>query len=205
VPDASPRSSLTVAVHADGLPRCVWCGDSDLERDYHDRHWGVPVRDDLALFEMLCLEGAQAGLSWLTILKKRENYRAAFDGFDPEKIAGYGQAKIDELLQNPGIIRNRLKVNAFIANARACLELAASGPGLGAFLWAFVGGQPIRNNFSRLGEIPASTPESALLSKALAAKGFKFVGPTICYAFMQAVGLVDDHVAGCFKRGRGPK
>ncbi|MBF0480311.1 MAG: DNA-3-methyladenine glycosylase I [Desulfovibrionaceae bacterium] len=184
--------------------RCAWCGQTDLERDYHDAHWGRPLSDGRALFEMLCLEGAQAGLSWLTILKKRENYRLAFDGFDPEKMAAYGPAKIASLLGDPGIVRNRLKVGAFIANARAYLALAATGTGFSDFVWGIVGGTTVRNSWKTLGEIPAKTPESEALSRALAKLGFKFVGPTICYAFMQAVGLVDDHVASCWRRtGRG--
>jgi len=195
-----PPSSKTVTVHEDGLARCAWCGPTDLERDYHDAHWGAPLADDRALFEMLCLEGAQAGLSWLTILKKRENYRLAFDGFAPEKIAAYGPAKIAALLADAGIVRNRLKVGAFIANARAFIALSESGTGFGEFVWGFTGGTVIRNDWKTLGEIPAKTPESEAMSRALAGRGFKFVGPTICYAFMQAVGMVDDHVAGCFRR-----
>jgi len=200
----SARSPLSVTTHADGLARCAWCGQTDLERDYHDRLWGTPLSDDRALFEMLCLEGAQAGLSWLTILKKRENYRLAFDGFDPEKMAAYGQAKIDSLLGDAGIVRNKLKVNAFIANAQAFLALAATGTGFGEFVWSFTGGTVIRNAWKTLGEIPAKTPESEAMSRELAKRGFKFVGPTICYAFMQAVGLVDDHLAGCFRAGTAP-
>jgi DNA-3-methyladenine glycosylase I len=194
----------SVRTHEDGLARCAWCGPSELERDYHDAYWGTPLRDDRALFEMLCLEGAQAGLSWLTILKKRDTYRLAFDGFAPEKIAAYGPDKIAALLADAGIVRNRLKVNAFIANAKAFLALAASGTGFAAFVWSFTGGITKRNAWKTLGEIPAKTPESEALSRALAGRGFKFVGPTICYAFMQAVGLVDDHLAGCFRAGTAP-
>jgi DNA-3-methyladenine glycosylase I len=181
--------------------RCGWVNlHEPLYVDYHDHEWGIPCRDDRKLFEMLCLEGAQAGLSWITILKKRENYRAAFDGFDPQQIARYDEAKITELLANPGIIRNRLKVNAFISNARACLDLRESGTTLDSFLWGFVGGQPIINQWRSLSEVPAATPESQAMSKALLKKGFRFVGPTICYAFMQACGMVDDHTLDCFKR-----
>jgi DNA-3-methyladenine glycosylase I len=201
-PEASrpPRPVNSVTVHADGRARCAWCGLSDLERDYHDAHWGTPLRDDRALFEMLCLEGAQAGLSWLTILKKRENYRLAFDGFDPEKMAGYGPDKIDALLRDTGIVRNRLKINAFIANARAFLALAETSAGLSDFVWGFVSGTVVRNTWKTLGEIPAKTRESEAMSRELVKRGFKFVGPTICYAFMQAVGLVDDHVLACWRR-----
>lgn len=152
---------------------------------------------------MLCLEGAQAGLSWITILKKRDHYRAAFDHFDPERIARYDEAKVAALLDNPGIVRNRLKVNAFISNARAYLDLRANGTTLDSFLWSFVGGEPIINHWRSLSEVPAQTPASQAMSKALLKRGFRFVGPTICYAFMQACGMVDDHTLDCFKRQPG--
>jgi DNA-3-methyladenine glycosylase I len=184
------------------LVRCGWVNlNEPLYVAYHDDEWGNATRDDRRLFEMLCLEGAQAGLSWITILKKRANYRTAFDGFDPVKMARYDEAKIAALLANPGIVRNRLKVNAFVGNARAYLDLRESGTTLNDFLWGFVGGEPIINHWKSLSEVPAETPESQAMSKALLKKGFRFVGPTICYAFMQACGMVDDHTVDCFKRG----
>ena len=181
-------------------PRCAWVGDDPLYRAYHDEEWGVPCRDDRALFELLILEGAQAGLSWITILKKRENYRQAFDDFDAEKIARYDEKKIEALLSDPGIVRNRLKVNATVTNARAFLELQREAGGFSAFIWDFVDGEPKVNHWNNVKEIPASTAQSDALSKALKRRGFKFVGSTICYAFMQAAGLVDDHTADCFRR-----
>lgn len=181
--------------------RCEWCGDDPLYVDYHDREWGVPEHNDQKLFEMLILEGAQAGLSWITILRKRENYRAAFDRFDPVKVAAYDEAKAAELLANPGIVRNRLKVNAAIQNARAFLAVQQKFGSFDAYIWQFVGGQPIRNHWKALSEIPAQTPEAEAMSKDLKKRGFKFVGPTICYAFMQACGLVNDHITDCFRYG----
>ena len=181
------------------MERCPWCEGFDLYREYHDREWGVPLRDNRALFELLILEGAQAGLSWSTVLKKRESYRAAFDHFAPEKIALYGDQKVAELLANPGIIRNRLKVAAAIANARAYLQLQESGQAFSEFLWAFVGGKPIQNARKTLSEVPAKTAESDAMSKALSKAGFKFVGSTICYAFMQASGMVNDHLVTCHR------
>jgi len=181
-------------------PRCGWVNDDPLYLAYHDEEWGVPLHDERRLFEMLNLEGAQAGLSWITILKRREGYRRAFDGFDPEKVARFGPARIERLLADPGIIRNRAKVEATVGNARALLELRAAGIGFDGFLWQFVGGRPRRNAFRALGEIPAETEESKAMSKELKRRGFRFVGPTICYAFMQAVGMVDDHLLTCFKR-----
>ncbi len=184
--------------------RCGWVNlNEPLYVAYHDDEWGLPCHDEHKLFEMLCLEGAQAGLSWITILKKRENYRAAFDDFDPEQIARYDEEKVAALLNNPGIVRNRLKVNAFISNARAYLALRESGTTLDSFLWGFVGGEPIINHWRSLREVPAETPESQAMSKALLKRGFRFVGPTICYAFMQACGMVDDHTLDCFKRQQG--
>ena len=179
--------------------RCGWVNDDSLYVAYHDEEWGVPVRDDRKLFEMLILEGAQAGLSWYTILKKREAYRRAFDGFDPERVARYGERKIASLLEDPGIVRNRLKVRAAIGNARAWLHLRESDTGFSDFLWEFTGGEPVVNAWRRLEDVPASTPVSEAMSKALKRRGFRFVGPTICYAFMQAVGMVNDHVISCFR------
>ena len=180
--------------------RCGWVNDDPLYIAYHDEEWGVPVRDDRKLFEMLILEGAQAGLSWYTILKKREAYRRAFDGFDPERIARYNETKIASLLEDSGIVRNRLKVHAAIGNARALLGLRESGAGFSDFLWELAGGAPVVNAWRRLEDVPASTPVSEAMSKALKRRGFRFVGPTICYAFMQAVGMVNDHVVSCFRR-----
>jgi DNA-3-methyladenine glycosylase I len=183
--------------------RCGWVNlNEPLYVDYHDHEWGIPCHDDSKLFEMLCLEGAQAGLSWITILKKRASYRAAFDGFDPAKMARYDDSRMAALLADPGIVRNRLKVNAFIRNARAYLNLRESGTTLDSFLWGFVGGEPLINHWRGLAEVPAETAQSQAMSKALLQRGFKFVGPTICYAFMQACGLVDDHTLDCFKRDR---
>jgi DNA-3-methyladenine glycosylase I len=182
------------------LPRCGWATSDPLYLAYHDEEWGVPVHDDRRLFEMLILEGAQAGLSWITILKRRESYRVAFEGFDPEKIVRYGEKDVARLLLDPGIIRNRAKVEATIKNARAYLDLVEDTGSLDAFLWDFVGGKPRVNRWKTLKDIPPETPESKALSKELKRRGFGFVGSTICYAFMQAVGMVDDHVSTCFKR-----
>lgn len=179
--------------------RCAWCTSDPLYIRYHDEEWGVPVHDDRALFEMLILEGAQAGLSWLTILKRREGYREAFDGFDAEKIARYDKKKTDALMLNPGIIRNRLKIAATVDNARAFLAVQKEYGTFDRYLWSFVGGKPKRNR-RKIGEpLPAQTPEAEAMSKDLKKRGFRFVGPTICYAFMQAVGMVDDHAAECFR------
>lgn len=179
--------------------RCAWAGDDPLYVAYHDEEWGVPVHDDRTLFEFLILEGAQAGLSWSTILKKRENYRKAFHGFDPGKVAAYGDAEVAKLLADPGIVRNRLKVAAAIGNGRAFLQVQDEFGSFDAYIWGFVGGTPVVNAWHSLSEIPAQTPESAAMSKDLLKRGFKFVGPTICYAFMQAVGLVNDHTLDCFR------
>lgn len=181
------------------MERCPWSESFELYREYHDNEWGVPLHDDRALFELLILEGAQAGLSWATILKKRENYRRAFDGFDPARIAAYDDAKVAALLADPGIVRNRAKVAATIQNARAFLALTAAGQSFAEFLWRFVDGVPIDNRRASLAEVPAKTPASDAMSKALAKAGFKFVGSTICYAFMQASGMVDDHIVGCHR------
>ncbi len=181
------------------VTRCSWCSDDELYQQYHDQEWGVPVYDDRELFEMLNLEGAQAGLSWITVLKKRAHYRKVFDGFDPEKIAKYDQAKREELLSDAGIIRNKLKVNAFIVNAQLYLDMQAdaSSPSFSDYLWSFVGGEPIVNARKSLAEVPATTAESDAMSKSLKKLGFKFVGSTICYAFMQAAGMVNDHTTDC--------
>jgi DNA-3-methyladenine glycosylase I len=181
------------------IKRCPWPGEDPLYVDYHDREWGVPLHDDRRLFELLILEGAQAGLSWITVLRKRESYRAAFDGFDAEKIARYGDAEVATLLANPGIVRNRLKVLATIQNARAFLAVQESGS-LDALLWDLAGGKTRKNRFKSMSDVPANTPVSDAMSKALAQRGFKFVGSTICYAFMQATGMVNDHLVGCFRR-----
>ncbi|MBK6798857.1 MAG: DNA-3-methyladenine glycosylase I [Acidobacteria bacterium] len=178
-------------------PRCPWCHGHEIYIAYHDDEWGVPVHDDRHLFEMLILEGAQAGLSWLTILNKRENYRAAFDGFDAELIARYTDKKVGKLLADPGIVRNRLKVAATIQNARAFLEVRDKSASFDEFLWQFVDGRPIQNRWKALQEVPAKTPQSDAMSKELIGRGFKFVGSTICYAFMQAVGMVNDHLLTC--------
>ncbi len=181
------------------MKRCEWANSDEAYIVYHDTEWGMPVHDDRKLFEMLILEGAQAGLSWLTVLKRRENYRKAYGNFDPVKIAQWDQEKIASLLQNPGIIRNRLKVEAARSNARAFLHTAGEYGSFDTFIWSFVGGRPIRNSWKDIKEIPATTPESDRMSKDLKKRGFRFVGPTICYAFMQAVGMVNDHVVDCFR------
>lgn len=177
--------------------RCEWAGTDPLYIDYHDREWGVPVHDDRLLFEFLVLEGAQAGLSWITILRKRARYREVFDGFDPARVARYGRAKLDRLLADPGIVRNRLKVSAAVKNAKAFLAVQEEFGSFDAYLWGFVDGAPVQNRFRSLQEIPAETEASRALSKDLKRRGFGFVGPTICYALMQAVGLVNDHVTSC--------
>jgi len=181
------------------ISRCAWAGSDPLYLAYHDEEWGVPSRDDRHLFEMLVLEGAQAGLSWITILRKRENYRRAFDGFDIEKVARYNTRRIESLLKDPGIVRNRMKIEAAVANARAALEAIEERGSLNALLWELVGGRPIVNRWRALRELPAKTAESTAMSKALLKRGFRFVGPTICYAFMQAVGMVNDHTVDCFR------
>ena len=181
--------------------RCAWAA-TPLGIAYHDAEWGVPLHDDRLLFEFLILEGAQAGLSWELILRKRDAYRAAFDGFDPAKVAAYDEGKTAELLADPGIVRNRLKVAAAIGNARAFLEAQREFGSFDAFIWRFVeGGRPRRNAWPSLADIPASTPESGAMSRELRRRGFRFVGPTICYAFMQATGMVNDHTVDCFRYG----
>ena len=179
--------------------RCWWCGDDELYQSYHDEEWGVPLHDDQKLFEFLCLEGAQAGLSWITILKKREHYIKVYDGFDPVIVARYDDAKNAKLLQDSGIVRNRLKVGAFVKNARACLDMRDQGISLDDYFWNFVGGSPIQNNFKTNADIPANTPLSDAISKDLKKRGFTFVGSTIVYAFMQATGMVNDHLVNCFR------
>ena len=180
------------------IKRCSWA-KTDLSILYHDKEWGVPVHDDRVLFEFLTLEGAQAGLSWETVLKKRDNYRIAFDNFDPVKIAKYDKRKLAKLLNDPGIIRNRLKLASTVQNARSFLRVQKEFGTFDSFIWQFVGGQQKRNRWRRPNEVPASTEESDLMSRTLKERGFKFVGSTICYAFMQAVGMVNDHTVDCFR------
>lgn len=179
--------------------RCEWAGSDPLYVAYHDDEWGVPVHDDRKLFEMLMLEGAQAGLAWITILRKRENYRQAFDGFDPAKIARYTDRRLQKLLNNEGIVRNRLKVAAARKNARAFLEVQNEFGSFDEYIWQFVGGKPVQNRRRTMKDLPAMTSESDAMSKDLKKRGFTFVGSTICYAFMQAVGMVNDHVVGCYR------
>ena len=179
--------------------RCAWAGNDALYQSYHDTEWGVPLHDDRRLFEFLVLEGAQAGLSWITILRKRDNYRSAFDGFDAARIAAYDANKIESLLQNPGIVRNRLKIEATVINARRFLEVQERYGSFDTFVWQFVGGKPRQNHWRGLAEVPSSTPESDAMSKELKRLGFKFVGTTICYAHMQATGMVNDHTTDCFR------
>ena len=183
------------------ITRCAWAGSDPLYVQYHDAEWGIPAHDDRHLFEMLNLEGAQAGLSWITILRKRENYRAAFDHFDAQKIVQYDDAKIAALLQNPGIVRNKLKVNGVVKNARAFLAIQEEFGSFDAFIWRFVDGAPIVNHWQTLAQVPAQTVEAQAMSKDLKKRGFTFVGPTICYAFMQACGMVNDHTVDCFRYG----
>lgn len=183
---------------ARALSRCHWA-NGELMARYHDREWGVPLHDDQRLFEFLILEGAQAGLSWETILKKRENYRAAFDEFDPLVVSRYGSKKVRELLENPGIVRNRLKIASTIQNAQMFLQVQKEFGSFDAYIWQFVGGQPVQNAWSKTGQVPARTPQSDAMSKDLIRRGFKFVGSTICYAFMQAVGMVNDHGVDCYR------
>ena len=182
------------------LIRCAWVSDDPLYVAYHDREWGVPVHDDRTLYEFLILEGAQAGLSWITILKKRENYRRALDGFDVHKIANYDAAKVRALLADPGIVRNRLKIAATIQNAKSFIEVQKEFGSFDAYLWKFIGGKLILSDWQTNADAPAKTPQSDLMSKDLAKRNFKFVGSTICYAYMQAVGMVNDHSADCFRR-----
>ena len=181
------------------IKRCAWVGTDPLMIDYHDHEWGVPLHDDRELFEFLILEGMQAGLSWMTILRKRDNFRQAFDDFDPQVIAQYDQAIFDQLLANPGIIRNRLKIEAATTNAQSFLTVQAEFGSFDAYMWRFVDGAPIVNSWKTMAEIPAKTDESIAMSKDLLKRGFKFVGPTICYAHMQATGMVNDHTIDCYR------
>jgi DNA-3-methyladenine glycosylase I len=179
--------------------RCDWCLGSELYQQYHDREWGVPLHDDRKLFEFLILEGAQAGLSWITILKKRDHYRRVYDGFDPVKVAAYGVEKRQALLTDAGIVRNRLKIEASVQNAKALLAIQAEFGSFDRYIWSFIGHQPRINGWSTLADVPASTTESEAMSKDLKKRDFKFVGPTICYAFMQATGMVNDHLLSCHR------
>ena len=191
---------------SDSKKRCAWCENTSLGQlylDYHDHEWGVPVHDDRTLFEFLILEGAQAGLSWSTILAKRENYRAAFAGFDPAKVAKFSGKKIESLMQDAGIVRNRLKINSAVVNAKAFLAVQKEFGSFDEYIWSFVGGKPKKNKWTPKTGIPATTPESDAMSKDLQKRGFKFIGSTICYAFMQATGMVDDHVTTCFRFNSG--
>lgn len=185
---------MTKTVH-----RCAWAGSDPLYQEYHDREWGVPLHTDRVLFEMLILEGAQAGLSWITILRKRKNYRKAFDRFDPKKVARYDARKIASLLNDAGIVRNRLKVASAVSNAKAFLAVQKEFGSFERYIWRFVEGKPVINHFRSLKEVPARTPVSDAMSRDLRKRGFRFVGSTICYAFMQACGLVNDHETGCFR------
>jgi DNA-3-methyladenine glycosylase I len=179
--------------------RCAWCLNDPLYTAYHDEEWGVPVHNDLKHFEFILLESAQAGLSWITILRKRENYRKAFDGFNPAQIAAYDGTKIEELMGNPGIIRNRRKIEATIQNAKTFLEVQKEFGSFDRYAWGFVGGKPVRNNWPTIKEVPAVTPQAEAMSKDMKKRGFRFFGPTICYAYMQAVGMVNDHPMDCFR------
>ena len=183
----------------DGLQRCFWAGQDPLYVAYHDDEWGVPEYDDRALYEKLVLDGFQAGLAWITILRKRENFRRAFDGFDPQKIARYTPKKIEALMQDAGIVRNRMKVEGAVKSARAYLDVMEKGPGFAKLLWGFLDGKPKVNRFRSRGQVPAETPLSRAMSKELSGRGFKFCGPTIVYAFMQATGMVNDHLVKCFR------
>ena len=190
---------MTAVKHDDGICRCGWCGTDPLYVAYHDTEWGVPEYDDRALFEKLILDGFQAGLSWITILRKRDNFRKAFDDFNPEKIARYTPRKIETLMQDAGIVRNRLKVEGTVLSARAYLEVMEKEDGFANLLWSHLNGRPKVNEFKTLKSVPAETPLSRTISKDLASRGFKFVGPTIVYAFMQAVGMVNDHLVSCHR------
>lgn len=190
---------MSYSENTESLVRCGWCTADPLYMAYHDLEWGVPVYDDSRLFEMLVLEGAQAGLSWLTILRKREAYRRAFHGFDPHKVAGYDEKDIRALLREPGIVKNRSKIQAAVENARRVVEIQERFGSLSRFLWNLVGGRPIQNRWHSRVQVPAMSPESLAMARELKGRGFMFVGPTICYAFMQAVGMVNDHEVRCFR------
>ncbi len=183
------------------IARCLWCGADPLYTHYHDTEWGVPLYGERAFFERICLEGAQAGLSWITILRKRERYRELFDGFEPALVAAYGDARIAVLLAEPGIVRNRAKIASCVSNAQAFIMLQERVGGVSDYLWSFVGGTTQRPHRAQIGDVPAITPESAAMSAALRQHGFTFVGPTICYALMQATGMVNDHLTTCFRHG----
>jgi DNA-3-methyladenine glycosylase I len=190
---------MSALPHPDGRHRCPWPGQDPFYVAYHDDEWGVPEYDDRALYEKLVLDGFQAGLSWITILRKRENFRRAFDGFVPEKIARYTPKKVERLMQDAGIVRNRQKIEGAVASARAYLDIMEKGPGFSKLLWDFLDGKPKVNNFRRRAQVPAETPISRAMSKELASRGFKFCGPTIVYAFMQATGMVNDHLVTCWR------
>ncbi|MFZ2300809.1 MAG: DNA-3-methyladenine glycosylase I [Gallionella sp.] len=192
-------NSISISTASASKPRCSWAGSDALYQAYHDREWGVPLHDDQRLFEFLILEGAQAGLSWITILRKRENYRAAFDNFDAARIARYDADKIESLLQDAGIVRNRLKLESAVVNAQKFLEVQERCGSFSAFIWQFVGDKPRQNAWRGLADVPASTPQSDAMSRELKRQGFKFAGTTICYAFMQATGMVNDHTTNCFR------
>ena len=200
---------MAALLHPDGKRRCPWPGQDPFYVAYHDDEWGVPEYDDRALYEKLVLDGFQAGLSWITILRKRENFRKAFDGFEPQKIARYTPKKIERLMQDAGIVRNRMKIEGAVASARAWLDIMEKGPGFSPLLWGFLDGVPKVNRFRSVKQVPAETPISKAMSKELAGRGFKFVGPTIVYAFMQATGMVNDHLVDCYRHehlsGRPPK
>ena len=190
---------MPALLHPDGKRRCPWPGQDPFYVAYHDDEWGVPERDDRALYEKLVLDGFQAGLSWITILRKRENFRKAFDGFEPQKIARYTPKRIERLMQDAGIVRNRMKIEGAVASARAWLDVMEKGPGFSTLLWGFLDGVPRVNRFRSVKQVPAETPISKAMSKELASRGFKFVGPTIVYAFMQATGMVNDHLVDCYR------
>ncbi|MGQ4275314.1 DNA-3-methyladenine glycosylase I [Terrihabitans sp. B22-R8] len=190
---------VSAVLQADGKARCRWPGTDPLYLTYHDTEWGVPEHDDRALFEKLVLDGFQAGLSWITILRKRENFRAAFDDFEPEKIARYDAAKVAALMDDAGIVRNRLKIEGAVLSARAWLEIMERERGFSDLLWGIMGGQPVQNRFADFGDVPTETELARTMSKELKRRGFKFCGPTIVYAFMQATGMVNDHLVGCFR------
>jgi DNA-3-methyladenine glycosylase I len=200
----TPPRPRTALLHDDGRHRCPWATRDPLYVAYHDEEWGVPERDSRALYEKLILDGFQAGLSWITILRKREAFRNAFDGFDPAKIARYNVKKVERLMADAGIVRNRAKIEGAVASARAYLEIEEA-QGFAKYLWGFVDGRTIRNNFRHIGEVPAETELSRKISKDLKARGFKFCGPTIVYAFMQAIGMVDDHLVDCWRHGIGDR
>jgi DNA-3-methyladenine glycosylase I len=195
---------MSALLHPDGLKRCPWPKRDPLYVAYHDDEWGVPDRDDRALFEKLILDGFQAGLSWITILRKRDNFRRAFDGFEPAVIARYNERKVAALMDDAGIVRNRAKIEGAVLSARAFLDIMEKGPGFSALLWGFVDGRPQINHRRRIADVPTETPLSREISKELAGRGFKFVGPTIVYAFMQAVGMVNDHLVTCHRHPESP-